>query len=181
MMTSANENIFRVTGHLCGEFTGPDEFPAQRPVTRGFDFFSLICAWINVWVNNRGAGDLRRHRAHYDVIVMWINWHVELPNHNKTHQNANRVDCNTFYVKVTTFNSDVTRASRLKSQAIRLFVKRSIHNMNIRNTKVRRQCTLGFCEGNSSMTGTDGFPSQRVWNAEKFTMLWPHEPTCRIE
>ena len=37
MMTSSNENIFRVTGPLCGEFTGPGEFPAQRPVTRGFD------------------------------------------------------------------------------------------------------------------------------------------------
>ena len=34
MMTSSNGNSFRVTGHLCGEFTGPDEFPAQRPVTR---------------------------------------------------------------------------------------------------------------------------------------------------
>ena len=32
--------------------------------------FSLICAWINGWVNNREAGDLRRHRAHYDVTVM---------------------------------------------------------------------------------------------------------------
>ena len=32
--------------------------------------FSLICASINGWVNNRGAGDLRRHRAHYNVIVM---------------------------------------------------------------------------------------------------------------
>ena len=32
--------------------------------------FSLICAWINGWVNNREAGDLRRHRAHYDVKVM---------------------------------------------------------------------------------------------------------------
>ena len=32
--------------------------------------FSLICAWINGWVNNREAGDLRRHRAHYGVIVM---------------------------------------------------------------------------------------------------------------
>ena len=31
---------------------------------------SFICAWINGWVNNREAGDLRRHRAHYDVIVM---------------------------------------------------------------------------------------------------------------
>ena len=35
--------------------------------------FSLICAWINGWVNNREAGDLRRHHAHYDVIVMkWL-------------------------------------------------------------------------------------------------------------
>ena len=32
--------------------------------------FSLICAWTNGGVNNRYAGDLRRHRAHYDVTVM---------------------------------------------------------------------------------------------------------------
>ena len=32
--------------------------------------FSLICDWINGWVNNREAGDLRRHRAHYEVTVM---------------------------------------------------------------------------------------------------------------
>ena len=32
--------------------------------------FSLVCVWINDWVNNREAGDLRRHRAQYDVIVM---------------------------------------------------------------------------------------------------------------
>ena len=39
MMTSSNGNIFRVTGHLCGEFTGPSEFYAQRPVTRSFGVF----------------------------------------------------------------------------------------------------------------------------------------------
>ena len=39
MMTSSNGNISRVTGPLCVEFTGPGEFPAQRPVTRGFDVF----------------------------------------------------------------------------------------------------------------------------------------------
>ena len=32
--------------------------------------FSLICVWINGWINNREAGDLRRHRCHYDVNVM---------------------------------------------------------------------------------------------------------------
>ena len=32
--------------------------------------FSLICVRINRRVNNSEAGDLRRYRAHYDVIVM---------------------------------------------------------------------------------------------------------------
>ena len=38
-MTASNGNIFRVTGPLCGEFTGPGEFPTQRPVTRSFDVY----------------------------------------------------------------------------------------------------------------------------------------------
>ena len=33
--------------------------------------FSLICVWINGWINNREACDLRRHRAHHDVTV-WL-------------------------------------------------------------------------------------------------------------
>ena len=36
---------------------------------RGVLLFSLICARLNDWVNNREAGDLRHHRAHYDDIV----------------------------------------------------------------------------------------------------------------
>ena len=37
--------------------------------------FSLICVWINGWVNNRKAGDSRRYRSHYDVTVMKTKWH----------------------------------------------------------------------------------------------------------
>ena len=37
---------------------------------RGALMFSLICTRINGWVNNDEAGDLRRNRAHYGVIVM---------------------------------------------------------------------------------------------------------------
>ena len=48
------------------------EFPAQRPVTWSFDvFFDLRLN--NGWANNREAGDLRPHRAHYDVIVIEVN------------------------------------------------------------------------------------------------------------
>ena len=55
---------------LCAEnspVTG--EFSSQRPVTRAL-MFSLTCARTNGWINNRDAGDLRRHRAHYDATVM---------------------------------------------------------------------------------------------------------------
>ena len=37
---------------------------------RGALMFSLICAWMDGWVNNLEAGDLRRYCAHYDVTVM---------------------------------------------------------------------------------------------------------------
>ena len=37
---------------------------------RGALMFTLICTGINDWVNNREAGDLRRHLDHYDVSVM---------------------------------------------------------------------------------------------------------------
>ena len=48
---------------------------------RGAFMFSLICAWINGWANN--DGDLRRHLAHYDVIVMQQWYHVT-PDHVMT-------------------------------------------------------------------------------------------------
>ena len=78
MMTSSSGNIFRATGPFCREFTGRrwiEQFPWQiKGQWRGALMFSLIlviCAWINSWVNNCEAGDLRCHHAHYDVIVMY--------------------------------------------------------------------------------------------------------------
>ena len=70
-MTSSNGNIVRVTGALCGEFIDHRWIPLTKASDAELWFF-FICAWINGWVNNREAGDLRRHRAHYDVIVMGV-------------------------------------------------------------------------------------------------------------
>ena len=36
--------------------------------------FPLVRAWIKDWVNNHHAGDLRRHHAHCNVIVMRITY-----------------------------------------------------------------------------------------------------------
>ena len=63
MMASSNGNIFRVTGPFCGNSTVTGEFPSKGPETRSFDGF-LSVPWINDWVNNCDAGDMRRHRAH---------------------------------------------------------------------------------------------------------------------
>ena len=90
MMTSSNENIFRVTGPLCGEFPSPVNYP-HKDQWRGVLMLSLICAWTNGWVNTWGPGDLRHHRAHYDVTVMFKlifqpSVTVILPEQNKAQQ-----------------------------------------------------------------------------------------------
>ena len=70
MLTSSNVNIFRVTGPIRGEFTGHRWIPYAQASGAELWCFLWSAPWINGWVNNRKAGDLRRHRAHYDVIVM---------------------------------------------------------------------------------------------------------------
>ena len=44
---------------------------------RGALMFSLICVWINGWVNNGKTGDWKRYRTHYVVIVMFGAWEVD--------------------------------------------------------------------------------------------------------
>ena len=67
-MTSSNGNIFRVTDPLCGEFTAPGEFSAQRPVTRIFDVFIDLCLNKRLskqpwgWWFETPAWSLWRHR-----------------------------------------------------------------------------------------------------------------------
>ena len=70
MMTSLNGNIFRVTGPLSGEFTGHQCIPHTKASDAELWCYLWSAPWINGWINNREAGDLRRHRAHYDVTVM---------------------------------------------------------------------------------------------------------------
>ena len=61
---------------LCaGNSTVTNEFLSQRQVSRSFDVFYLCLTYG--WLHNRDAGDLRRHRAHYDVTVMTGIWRFE--------------------------------------------------------------------------------------------------------
>ena len=54
---------------LCaGDHRSPVNSPHKGPVMRIL-MFSLVCTWTNGWVNNRGAGHFKPHRAHLDVCV----------------------------------------------------------------------------------------------------------------
>ena len=84
--TPRTNEILGKTWHRHDDVIKWKHFPRYWPFVRGFHrspvnfphwdqwrgalMFSLMCAWTNGWVNNREAGDLRRHRANYDVTVM---------------------------------------------------------------------------------------------------------------
>ena len=68
MMTLSNRSIFRVYWlFVRGIHRSPVNSP-HKGQWRGTLIFSLIYTWINAWVNNWDAGDLSRHRPHFDVI-----------------------------------------------------------------------------------------------------------------
>ena len=83
--------VFHVTILLHDDVIKWKHFPRNWPFVRGIHrspvnsphkgqwrgalMFTLICARINGWVNTREAGDLRRYRPHYDVIVMCVSMH----------------------------------------------------------------------------------------------------------
>ena len=54
-----------------GIHRGPVNSP-HKGQWRGALMFFFICVWINDWVSNREAVDLRRYRAHYDVTLMIV-------------------------------------------------------------------------------------------------------------
>ena len=56
---------------LWGEFTRHRWVPLTKDSEAELWWVFFICPWINGWVNNREAGDLRCNGAHYDVTVMW--------------------------------------------------------------------------------------------------------------
>ena len=66
-------------------------FPRHLPLVRGIHRY-LNCAWTNGWLNNRVTGDLRRHRAHYDVTVMLPSWRRgDHCNHFQSHYQSHDV------------------------------------------------------------------------------------------
>ena len=148
------------------------EFPIQRPVT-----FSLICGWINDWASNREAGDLRRHRGHYDVTVM-----------------VNAVTVVTLAPcakNILTVQDELLLALSNESLQWRHDGYAGVSNhqphdcllnrlFRHRSKKTSKLRVTGLCEGNSPVTGE--FPAQKASNAENVSIWWRHnvKPASRV-
>ena len=87
MMTSSNGNIFCITGPLYGEFTGPSEFPTQRPVTLSFDVY------FDPHLNKR-------------LSKQWWGWWFETPSWSLWRQcNDNRAPLPCYFKLCTSFHT----------------------------------------------------------------------------
>ena len=86
---------------------------------RGALIFSLICAWINGWLNNRKAGNLRCHRAHYDVTVIILRV--------KGQQTPTGI---MLYMFMKIYDT-----RRMKSLSTRLVVQRFVYKMDVKCCK----------------------------------------------
>ena len=63
--------------------------------------FSLICAWTNAAENNGDAGDLRRHRSHYDATAMYVQADIFKTMAVLAAAVAELTDCSPKYMRVT--------------------------------------------------------------------------------
>ena len=123
--------------------------------------FSLICVWINSWVNNHEAGDLKRYRAHYDVILMQylclpcIQWFISLGFYCCSQQSLQwrhngRDGVSNHQPRYCLLN----------------------HLFRRRSKKTSKHRVTDLCEGNTPVTGE--FPAQRASNAEDVSIWWRH-------
>ena len=170
MMTSSNGNIFSVTVLLCGEFTGPSEFPTQRPVTRSFDVF------FDLRLNKRLS---KQPRGWWFETQSWSLWrHCNVANQNWVYTKHF-----IWYIKKGSSYSrpcfrreiclslqwrhnecdDVSNHRRLQC-LLEPFVQAQIQE----NIKASRHWPL------ENLPVTGGFPFQRASNAENVSIWWRH-------
>ena len=129
--------------------------------------FSLICAWINVWVNNHEAGDLRRLSDHYDVTVMTIRRIIN----NDWHQSPNK----RVFLRHAVMHVGIAKP--------RWWGKRFRHTRRMRNPQF---CVSGKRPINAYLSGADHTGTiciLPVWSAPEryaFMGLLPDTQNCGL-
>ena len=140
---------------------------------RGALMISLIWAWTDSWANNGDAGDLRRYRAHYDVIVMeMFTYEPWMKRVGKKQDISLRIDIPTGSTHCPITMTSLWSRWRLKSPASRLFTQ----PFNQKQLKEKNQscASLVFVRGihrwpvNSPCKGPVTRKNVSIW--------WRHHP-----
>ena len=150
-----------------GIHRSPVNSPHKGQWRRAF-MFSLICARVYRWVNNREAGDLRRYRAPYDVMVMWfsasMSWRL-----NVNIQGAESI----WRCHLTSIGNPIVQIRRSYDRLISTMGFPILIRWHLYIESGPRSCwchdldifsaLLSCCEGHPPITG--GFPSQKAINS----------------
>ena len=158
---------------------------------RGALMRSLICVWVNAWVNNRDAGELRRYRAHYDVTVMMMalndpvnlqQWppHLFIKYPYVSLGFACCVFCVSAKSEETMFGFGSLQWRHNESDGVSY--RRHTHCLlncwfRHRSKETSKLRVTGLCQRNSSVTGE--FLAQRANNAENVSIWWRHRVILR--
>ena len=136
---------------------------------RGASMFSLICAWIDGWVNKSEGGDLRHHCAHYDVIVMYLCIVLKfLPNFPVDEfafkcQHFKRYCMLIFNSFIHCIPSQLITAFYMYIQVIRHY-KLSQNNFDIHFIASRKHDQIGRLYAKSSQANINVFQIPQHWN-----------------
>ena len=161
-----------------GIHRSPVNFP-HKGQWRGASMFSLIFAWTNNWANNGDAGDLRRHRAHHDVIVMRIGvdnqadacvYVTEVLMDGCLLQCISLVLLECLFYPIDLISSLQWRHDERDGISNHQPHGRLFHRLHVllrrRWKKTPKLRVTGLCEGNSTVTGE--FPAEMASNADFF-------------
>ena len=140
--------------------------PTKASYVELWYFFDLL---LNKGMTNRDAGDLRRHRAHYDVTVMVLDFTLwDIGNVRKVSwlflSSSNTVTVNSLLQWRHNGRDGVSNHQPRDYLLNRLFRRRSKKTSKLRVT--------GLCRGNSPVTGE--FSEQMTSNADNVSIWWRH-------
>ena len=176
-MTSSNGNIFRVTGPLCGEFTGPGEFPTQRPVTRSFDvYFDLrlnkrLCKQSWGWWFETLLCPLWRHSNEcvvHHFLPLFI-WDIRV-----CYFLFNSLECSAKTVGICHYNDVIMSA--MASQITSLTIVYSTVYSRRRSKKHQRSASLAFVGGihrGPVNSPNKGPVTRKMFPFDDIIMVWP--------
>ena len=156
------------------------EFPALSQ-WRGALMFSYVCAWMNGWVNNREAGDLRRHRAHYDVTVMSHQSFVMLPGLLSRCEGGPQSEFSSQRVSNSKLYLFVSQKKLLNKQSSCRWVRMPAHSYDVTAIFIMNKVRVLVHQAHCLRTWNNLNPSMDNESHAQYSVGWNYLPTPKLQ